>query len=259
MTETILEINSKELAIHLSNSLDYVTKRDGIIFNSIFISGEFIAASEGAKMIINNIDKTSKADNFIIDKNTNPDNFVIVDGDDIRAILAALETLNKIDKYGFLVTIEKVDNSAIFTVKDKYKTTKFKYFSEIQHTAAPRYKECIPENKKVLGIFSKKSLLKAMAEIKGKYNKVTKQVYLSKDSISCKLEGIETIMPIDGADFDENTIAASFNFDMLLTLVKTHKDEGIILYTNKNAERSLTSPVWIEEEQITAVIMPLRS
>jgi predicted transcriptional regulator len=245
--ETILEMNSKELAKILATTLEYTNKSCGIIYNNIFVSDAYIAASDGHAMALTTLNKETMS------------KYAIVDGNDIKIILSALEALNKTDKYGFTVTLRtnKINSIGSFTVADKYNAIKFLYHAKIDDRIPPKYNEILPENKKVLGIFSRKSLLKAMAEIKGKYNKTTKRVYLSENNISATLDDVETIMPIECVQFDEYTQAVSFNYDYLIKLIKTSNQEGFLVYTDKNAEKTIKSPVWLEEGKTLAVIMPL--
>lgn len=240
--ETIVEINSKELVKILATTLEYTNKSCGIIYNNIFVSNAYIAASDGHAMALTTLSKE------LLSK------YAIVDGNDVKIILSALEALNKTDKYGFTVKINSIGS---FTVADKYNSIKFLYHAKIDDRTPPKYHDCIPVDKKVLGIFSKKSLLKAMAEIKGKYNKTTQRVFLNKNSISCKLDDVDTIAPIECVQFDDYTQAVSFNYDYLLKLIKTSKQEGFLIYTDKNAEKTIKSPVWLEDDKTLAVIMPL--
>jgi hypothetical protein len=245
-TKTILEMNSKELVKVLATTLEYTEKHINVILNSIFISSSYIAASDGATMIINTIDNTVKADNF-----------VTIRGNDIKIILATLKEANKQFKGGFNVKIEKENGVCSFSSKECINFLYGILLEDIKQP--PKYHECIPVESKVLGLFSRESLLSAMAEVKGKYNQVTKQVYLSKDSITVNSsDGVETIIPIVCRDFDEYTQQVSFNYDYLLRLLKTSTSEGFILYTDKKAEITVHSPVWIEEDNTITVTMPLR-
>ena len=232
-TETILEINSKDLAIHLSNSLDYVTTNAGTIFNSIYISSGYVASSEGSKLIITKLGPSDST------------NYVLVDSKDIAVVTTALKALNKLDKRGFKVVVEKheksfaaAENTVIFKVINCFKEVKLSYSAEALDIKAPNYLGCLIEDKKVLGIFKKSSLLKLLNTFKGKNSIVT----IDKDT-----PGV--------VDFDEATREVSFYVKDLLTLVKTCKQEGILLYTDKNGERILTSPVFLEQDNMTAMIM----
>ena len=234
-TSTILEINSKDLAIHLANSLDYVTNNVNTIFNSIYISGEYIAASEGSKMILTKLGPTDST------------NYVLVDSKDIAVLATALKALNKVEKRGYKVVIQKqeksfaaAENTVTFTVLNCYKEVKLSYSAEALDIKAPNYLGCLIPDKKVLGIFKKSSLLKLLSSFKGK-NKV---VTLNKDS-----DGV--------VDFDEATKEVNFYAKDLLTLVKTCNQEGILLYTHEEGERILKSPVFIEQDNMTAAIMPV--
>ena len=228
-TETILEINSKDLATYLSNSLDYVTNNAGTIFNSIYISAAFIAASEGSKMILTKLGPSEAVSNY-----------VLVDSKDIAVLTTALKALNKLEKRGFKVTIEKVGNAATFKVLNCFKELKLSYNAEIIDIKAPNYLGCLIEDKKVLGIFKKSSLLKLLSSFKDKNAIVT----------------IDRNFP-DIIDFDEATKEVNFYVKDLLTLVKTSNQEGILLYTHEEGERTHKSPVFIEQDNTTAAIMPV--
>jgi hypothetical protein len=239
--ETILEINSKELAKILATTLRYTYELGSC---NIFISDSYIAASDGQAMALVSLNKEPLS------------KYVIVDGVDIKIILSALEALNKTDKYGFTV---KIDSIGSFIVSDKYDSIKFLCHAKIDDRTPPKYHELLPVDKKVLGIFSRKSLLKAMAEIKGKYNKTTQRVFLNKNNISSVLDDVETVISIECVQFDDYTQEVSFNYDYLLKLIKTSKQEGLLIYTDKDAEKTIKSPVWLEEDKTLAVIMPLTS
>ena len=226
-TTTILEISGKDLVTYLSNSLDYVNTKSNTIFNSIYISAAYIAASEGSKMILAKLrpaDSTS--------------NYVLLDSKDIAVFNTALKALNKLDKRGFKVIIEKVNNTVTLKVLNCFKETKLTYSVESLDIKAPNYSQCLIEDKKVLGIFKKSSLLKLLGSFKDKNATVT----LNKS---------------DSIDFDESTKEVSFYVKDLLTLIKTSNQEGILLYTHEEGERVLKSPVFIEQDNITAMIMPV--
>lgn len=227
MTETILEINSLDLLTYLSNSLDYVNTKSIGILNSIYLSGAYIAASEGSKMILT---KLGPADST--------SNYVLLDSKDVAVFTTALKALNKLDKRGFKVIIEKVNNTVTLKVLNCYKEIKLTYSAEAIDIKAPNYLQCLIEDKKVLGIFKKSSLLKTLNSFKDK-------------------NSIVTLNKSDSIDFDEETREASFHVKDLLTLIKTSNQEGILFYTDKEAERILKSPVFIEQDNITAVIMPV--
>ena len=234
MTETILEINSKDLVTYLSNSLDYVTANAGTIFNSIYISAAYIAASEGSKMILTKLGPLEPTNKY-----------VLLDSKDIAVITTTLKALNKLDKNGFKVVIQKqeascaaAENTVTFTVLNCYKEIKLTYSAEALDIKAPNYLGCLIEDKKVLGIFKKSSLLKLLSSFKDKNSIVT----IDKDTP-------------DVIDLDESTKEVSFYVKDLLTLVKTCKQEGILLYTDKEGDRILTSPVFIEQDTTTAAIM----
>lgn len=223
---TILEINSKELVTYLSNSLEYVNTNASTIFNSIYISGEYIAASEGSKMILTRLsDSTSN-------------NYVLLDSKEVAVVTTALKALNKIEKRGFKLVIEKLDNIVSFKVFNCFREVKFSYAAEALEIKPPAYKQCIPHEKKKLGIFKKSSLLELLKKFKNRNEVVT---LTSKDSI----------------EFDDSTAQASFYVKDLLTLIKTSDQEGILLFTDKEGERVLRSPVFIEQDNITAVLMPV--
>jgi len=226
MTEKILELSNKDLITHLSNSLNYISSESNTIFNSIYVSGEYIAASEGSKMLLTKLsDSTSN-------------NYVLLDSKDIAVVTTALKALKKLEKREFNVVIEKIDNIVNFTVFNCFKELKFTYVAEALAIKPPAYKQCLVQDKKVLGLFKKSSLLEALKKFKNKNDIVT---LTSKDAI----------------EFDESIAQASFYVKDLLTLVKTSNQEGILLYTDKEAERVLRSPVFIEQDNITAVVMPV--
>lgn len=227
MTETILEINSGDLTTYLSNSLDYVNTKSIGILNSIYISAAYIAASDGAKMFMV---KLGPADST--------SNYVLLDSKEVVVLTTAIKALNKLDKRGFKVVIEKLETIVTFKVFDCFKEVKLTYSAESLDIKAPNYLQCLIEDKKVLGIFKKSSLLKTLNAFKDK---------------NC----IVTLNRNDAVDFDESTIQASFYVKDLLTLVKTSNQEGILLYTDKEAERILKSPVFIEQDNITVMIMPV--
>ena len=227
MTETILEINSKDLVTYLSNSLDYVNTNSTGILNSIYISEEYIAASDTSKLVLTKLGPTDTASNY-----------VLLDSKDVVVLTTALKALNKVEKRGFKVLIEKLENTATFKVFDCFKEIKLTYSAESLNIKAPNYLQCLIQDKKVLGIFKKSSLLNLLSRFKNKNEIVT----LNKSG---------------SIDFDESTKEVSFYVKDLLTLVKTCKQEGILLYTDKEGERILKSPVFIEQDNITAVIMPV--
>lgn len=225
--ETILEINSKDLVTYLSNSLDYVNTNSTGILNSIYISAAYIAASDTSKMIFTELGPADSTSNY-----------VLLDSKDIAVFNIALKALNKSDKRGFKVILEKIDSIVTFKVLNCYKEIKLTYSAEFLDIKAPNYLQCLIQDKKVLGIFKKSSLLKLLSKFKDKNSIVT----LTKN---------------DAVDFDESTKEASFYVKDLLTLVKTSNQEGILFYTHAEGERVLKSPVFIEQDNITAVIMPV--
>ena len=241
-TTTILEISGKDLVTYLSNSLDYVNTKSNTIFNSIYISAAYIAASDGSKMVLTKLGPADSTSN----------NYVLLDSKDIAVLTTALKALNKIKKGGFKVVIEKVDNTVTLKVLNCFKEVKLTYTAEaldikeikLIYNAeaidikAPNYLQCLIEDKKVLGIFKKSSLLKLLGSFKDKNATVT----LNRN---------------DAVDFDESTKEVSFYVKDLLTLVKTSNQEGILLYTDKEGERVLKSPVFIEQDNITALVMPV--
>jgi len=228
MTETILEINSLDLVNCLSSSLDYVNTKSIGILNSIYISGAYIAASDSSKLVLTKLGPTDSTSN----------NYVLLDSKDVAVLTTALKAFNKLDKKGFKVTIEKLDNTVTFKVLNCYKEVKLTYSAESLDIKAPNYLGCLIEDKKVLGIFKKSSLLKTLNAFKNKNDSITLN---AKDSI----------------DFDEATKEVNFYVKDLLTLVKTSNQEGILLYTHAEGERILKSPVFIEQDNITVMIMPV--
>ena len=236
-TTTILEINSKDLVTYLSNSLDYVNTKSIGILNSIYISEAFIAASEGSKLILTQLGPTDSTSN----------NYVLLDSKDVAVFNTTLKALNKLDKKGFKVLLSKVENTVAFKVFDCFKEVKLTYnaidslkafsYTDIK---APNYSQCLIEDKKVLGIFKKSSLLKSLNAFRDKNAIVT----------------INRNFP-DTIDFDESTKEVNFYVKDLLTLLKTSTQEGILLYTHEEGERVLKSPVFIEQDNITAMIMPV--
>ena len=226
-TTTILEINSKDLVNCLSSSLDYVNTKSIGILNSIYISGEYVAASEGSKMILTKLGPADTASNY-----------VLLDSKDVAVLNTAIKALNKLEKGGFKVLIEKIDSIVTFKVLNCFKEIKLTYTAEALDIKALNYLQCLIEDKKVLGIFKKSSLLKTLNAFKDK-------------------NAIVTLNKNDAVDFDESTKEASFYVKDLLTLIKTCKQEGILFYTHAEGERVLQSPVFIEQDNITAMIMPV--
>ena len=224
-TTTILELNSKDLANYFSSSLDYVNTKSIGILNSIYISGEYVAASEGSKMILTKLGSTAS-------------NYVLLDSKDVAVFNTAIKALNKLDKRGFKVLIEKIDSIVTFKVLNCFKEIKLTYNAEALDINPPKYTQCLIQDKKVLGIFKKSSLLKTLNAFKDK---------------NC----IITLNSNDSVSFDEATKEVNFYVKDLLTLLKTSNQEGILLFTHAEGERILKSPVFIEQDNITAMVMPV--